>query len=403
MSWWRWLLGDDTPAPPPAPAKPPRVVPTPLPATSEVQALRRLRGLSRGEALDTGEAVAALRAMAGTSQERDALDAVRRALRTAPLDEPLRVAAAELFFQRGEHDEALAMIEQVASLGGLSLRAEIQAAAGDLAGACASIERVLARDIAAPGARERLARWRTRLGLPLPGAEVVSQDATLFTAARPTTPFRIVAEAGRGGAAVIYEAEDESLGRRLALKVYHRPQDAREQIEREAHVAVEAQGPGVVRVYDADLEAGWLALEWAHGTTLREHLRRRDLAWLLPLDAWLPALLDALARLHRLGWAHGDLKPGNVLFRAPGQPLLADFGVARRPGETWSAGTIGYLSPSRLAHQPVALSDDVYAVGRLLEDVAAVLGDQAPPSLRALAARCLADDRPADATALVPR
>ncbi len=402
MSWWRRLVGLDPQPPAVTPAPPPsRPLPAPLPATSEVAALRRLRGLTRGEPLPDDEAVAALRSMAGTTQEKEALEAVRKAARSLALGEPLRAAAAELFFQRGEHDEALALLERVSSLGGLQLRAEIQATHGDLAAACASLERVLARDIAAPGARERLLRWRARLGLPLPGAEAPSQDATLFTAAQPSTPFRIVAEAGRGGAAVVYEADDTALGRRIALKVYHRPADAREQIEREAWLAVEAAGPGVVRVHDIDLDAGWLALEWAHGATLREHLRHRDLDWLLPVEGWLTPLLGALARLHRLGWAHGDIKPGNVLFRAPNRPLLADFGVARHPGEPWAGGTPGYLSPRRLANQPAALSDDVYAVGRLIEVVASALGDQAPPHLTALAARCLADDRPDDAGALL--
>jgi hypothetical protein len=69
-----------------------------------------------------------------------------------------------------------------------------------------------------------------------------------------------------------------------------------------------------------------------------------------------------------------------------------------RPGK---GGTIGYLSPQRLAGGPAALADDVYALGRLLEDVVSALGEGAPASLRALAERCLADDRPATVEALL--
>lgn len=400
MSWWRKLFRLDeepvTPAPPSA-----RPLPAPLPATSEVAALRKLRGMARGEPLAEEEAIAAIRSMIGTSQEKEAIEALRKASRVTPLSEPLRVLTAELLQQRGDPAEALAMLGSVSSTGGLLQQADLRASLGDLAAACAALERVLARDISAPGARERLERWRGRLGLPSLGGEAPIQNGTVFTSAAPATPFRIVGEAGRGGAAVVYEAEDETLGRTIALKVYHRPQEAQPQIEREAGLAVEAAGIGVVRVFDVDLERGWLALEWAHRKTLRERLRGQEIDQLLPLDSWLPALLTAIARLHRLGWAHGDIKPGNVLFSLSGRPLLTDFGLARRPGESWQGGTIGYLSPQRLASAPVSLSDDVYALGRLLEDVASALGERAPDTLRELAARCLADDRPPSAEHIV--
>lgn len=401
MSWWRRLLGMDDPAPEP-PIAPPslRSVPTPLAPTSEVTALRKLRSLDQTP-VPPDEAVAALRSMIGTGLEKDALEAVRRAARGPSCPEPLRSLAAELFLRRGEPDEALSLLQSAMNLDGLVLRAEAQAALGDLASACASLERVLARDIAAPGILERLELWRSRLGLPLRGQADLARDATLFTAAQPSTPFRIVGEAGRGGAAVVYEAEDDALGRKVALKVYHRPEGAREQLEREACLASSVAGPGVVRVLDVSLDDGWLALEWVAGGTLRDLLRRRELAWLLPVSSWLDPLLGGLVRLHKEGWAHGDIKPGNVLFHAPGRPRLTDFGLARRPGEPWSGGTPGYLSPARLANQPASLADDVYALGRLLEDVLAVVGDEAAPGLRALAGRCLADDRPASVADLV--
>lgn len=398
MSWWRRILGLSSPAPP-APGHPPRPLPAPLPATSEVAALRKLRGMARGEPLPADEAVVALRSMAGTIQEREALDALRKASRLAPLDEPLRVVVAELLQQRGDPAEALALLGSPASTGGLLLLADLRAATGDLPAACSALERVLARDIATPGARERLERWRGLLGLPSLSGEVLHQDATLFTSAAPSSPFRIVAEAGRGGASVVYRAEDTLLLRTLALKVYHRPREHREQIAREAAVAVEAAGIGVVRILDVDLDQGWLAMEWASGSSLRERLRSSP-ASLLPVEPWLGPLLRAVARLHRLGWVHGDIKPGNVLLSSSGAALLSDFGIARRPGEAWQGGTLGYLSPQRLAGAPAALSDDVYAVGRVLEDITEALGAGAPPQLRTLASRCL-DPAPPSIEALL--
>lgn len=399
MSWWRKLLGlHGLPEPTPPSARP---VPAPLSVTSELAALRKLRGMARGEPLQDSEASAALRSMIGTSQEKEAIDALLKANRTNSLSEPLRVLVSELLQQRGDLPGALGLLGSVSSASGLMQQADLYAALSNLASACASLERVLARDISTPGARERLERWRIQLGLPPLGEEAPMAGGTVFTAATPTTPFRIVAEAGRGGAAVVYEAEDTILGRTIALKVYHRPQEARAQIEREASLAVEAAGLGVVRVFDVDLDRGWLALEWAHHQTLREYLRNRQ-SNPAPLSPhWLSTLLLALARLHRLGWAHGDIKPGNILLTRFGEPLLTDFGIARRIGESWQGGTPGYMSPQRLANAPVALSDDVYALGRLLEDIASSLGDQAPTPLINLAQRCLTEDRPPSAIPLL--
>ncbi|MCS6900441.1 MAG: hypothetical protein RMJ98_12415 [Myxococcales bacterium] len=392
MSWWKRLWRGTT-SPPPSPPPSVRPLPAPLPATSEVAALHKLRSMARGESLQEEEAIEALRSLTGTPQEKEAIEALRKAARSTSLGESLRLALAGLLQQRGSPAEALAILGSTTTVGGLMLQAELRAAQGDLAGACASLERVLARDMTAPGARERLERWRSRLGLPSLSGEVPLQDSTLFTSTAPATPFRILAEAGRGGAAVVYQAEDTGLGRLLALKVYHRPREARDQIEQEAALAVEAAGIGVIRIFDLDLDRGWLALEWAPGGTLRDHLRHNP-ACLLPVERWLPVLLTAIARLHRLGWAHGDLKPGNVLFASSGRPLLTDFGLARRPGELWQGGTVGYLSPRRLSGAPASLADDVYALGRLLDDVASALGTHTPPSIQALVEQCLADSPP---------
>jgi serine/threonine-protein kinase len=218
----------------------------------------------------------------------------------------------------------------------------------------------------------------------------------------------------RGGAGTVYEAEDELLGRRLAYKVYHRAQRDREQIAREARAAIEAAGPGVLRIFDADPEGGWLATEWIERGSLRDILRTERLGELLPLSGWLPALLSAVERLHEQRLVHADLKPGNVLFRSPTDPILGDFGICRLHGEQNLAGTPGYLSPERLAGAPADLRDDVYALGRIIEDVLAAFEQaagrgsldlaQAAAELdhyEDLARACLADaaSRPPDARA----
>jgi serine/threonine-protein kinase len=260
------------------------------------------------------------------------------------------------------------------------------------------IERVLARDIDAPGARERHERWRAQLGggrapaLPL-------DTPTVLRAEAPETSLRIVGEAGRGGAGTVYEALDEVLGRRVALKVYHRPAEARDKLVREARLAVQLSGRGVVRVFDADPGRGFIVMEWAPGGALKRWIARADVGMLWPVERWLIPLSHALERVHALGVVHGDVKPANVLFRAPDDPMLSDFGLARAAGQVVEGGSFGYLSPERLSGEPLTPADDIYALGRILEDALDALercaeADRPPVSerqrFRELAERALA-------------
>src|SRR5262249_12331094 len=153
------------------------------------------------------------------------------------------------------------------------------AAASELAAALALVERVLLRDFDWPGARERHARWRRVLGAAHGIAEsgggaagaLAGQDATAtLMTSKPDAPVRLLREVDRGGAGAVYEAEDRALGRRVALKVYHRRLERdRAQLLHEARVAVALAGAGIIRVFDVDAEQGWVAMEWAPLGTLR--------------------------------------------------------------------------------------------------------------------------------------
>lgn len=148
--------------------------------------------------------------------------------------------------------------------------------------------------------------------------------------------------------------------------------------------------------------------------------RLRGRPWPLLVRRLLP-VVDALAQIHDAGWVHGDVKSANVLLDADGLARLADFGSARRIGDTAATGASPYsVSPERLDGAPAAPADDIYAVGVLLYELvsghppfypdltpervrheapAPLAGRPAPPEeLRALVARCLAKspaDRPA--------
>jgi len=313
----------------------------------------------------------------------------------SPLPEPLLVAVASALVDRGEQVAGLRVLERAGSNDALLLRADLLARAGEPAAAVALVERVLLRDLDWPGARERHSRGLEAMGLHRAPTKPDPSSATMMTSA-PDAPFALLREIARGGAGVVYEAEDRELGRRVALKMYHRPDRDRPQLLHEARVAVALAGPGLVRVFDVDPQRGWLAMEWAPLGALRSRLTEPIARWALPLAS-------ALARVHAAGWVHHDVKPANVLFRTPEEPLLSDFGTARRRGEPSPPGSLGFVSPERLAGRASDPRDDVYGFGRILEEALDTVDQGAATSRwRTLAAACTGPDeaRPIDGEAL---
>jgi len=368
----------------------------PLPAP-----IARLLTLGDPGGPSEAEALGLLRTARATPHEGLVLDRLVQSSARSPLPADLALAVASALVDRGERSAARALLAHNDAAGSLLMRADLLAEDGDFASAVAMIERALLRDLDLPGARERRLAWRDRLGLREPAPRV---DPATATVAAPKTraPFELVRELARGGAGVVYLATDRELGRQVALKVYHHPARDRGLLLHEARVAASLEGPGVLRVFDIEPEAGWLALEWATLGALRDLLRAEERSSLVPLDAWLPSLVRALARVHLAGWVHHDVKPANVLMASGLEPWLADFGNARRPGEPSPPGSLGYVSPERLAGRPSDPRDDVYALGRVVEDVLhAVEGAPDAARWRKLAALCTAagDARPRDAEA----
>lgn len=379
----------------PAPACEPQVV-----VESAVARLARL-GEADGPSVD--EAIALLRQARGTTNEASAVSAALDAAEARPVAEDVLVACAELLAARGENASALRVLARVATVSGLVLAADLHASAGELSRAVGTIERALAKDLAAPGAIERHRRWRAALG----GTSVRprgAEQATMVTALPRGGPFRLLREVARGGAGAVYEAEDEVLGRRVAFKVYHDRVRGNGALEREVAATAELAGPGVVRLFDANPREGWIAFEWVPLGSVRDVLRSGDISPLEPLETWVRPLARALGRIHGRGWVHADVKPANILLRARDEPVLGDFGLARRVGAPSDGGSAGYVSPERLAGRASDPRDDVFGFGRVLEDVIDRLGPAgrlAP--WRALARACVGPDvdRPPDAEAVL--
>ncbi len=437
MSFWkRWFSSDEAdddpkarpeketaPEPaavgqvnPPAP-QPPSRRPKPAAAVDDAtkartERLARMRRAGREGGYTVAQAIRALRDHAGRAEQTPLLQAAVEGLSMqadGDLD-PLRVACATLLDERGQRSRALALVTPVRSIAGMMLAAELFAAEGKLARAVGMLERVLARDIDTPGARERHERYRSQLGGAAARTTRHDDQATVVAPSlERETPFRLLREVARGGSGTVYLAEDELLGRRVAYKVYHQHRDEQAQLEREARVSVRMRGPGVVRVFDADPVQGWIAMEWATGGSLRDRLKTGRVAELTPIRAWLGDIVAALTRVHDEGLVHGDLKPANVLFCDADRPILTDFGACHAAGEAQLAGTPGYMSPERLDGAPVDPRDDVYGFGRILEDIlgarddAGLEANDETQAIAKLALQCLApaDERPPSAHALI--
>ncbi|MEZ4401963.1 MAG: protein kinase [Kofleriaceae bacterium] len=186
-------------------------------------------------------------------------------------------------------------------------------------------------------------------------------------------PYRVGAMVGVGGGGEVFRAED-GRGRPLALKIGHAADDlSAARAAREAAIARRLASPQFPAVLGhGRLSDGrpWLAMEWLDGGTLGQRLTDRP--WPVAAVAALGHQLAlALATAHRAGVVHRDLKPDNVMFRADGQVVLVDLGLARAdqdPGTsaTRCAGTPLSMAPEQVLGEPVGPATDLYALGVLL-------------------------------------
>jgi tRNA A-37 threonylcarbamoyl transferase component Bud32 len=320
-----------------------------------------------------------------------AATALRALVERTPDDARARLRLARALTaagQRAAARRALDVFDDPARAGPHELAADVNrafAALDEADGARAEAaqrwERVLADDIDDSEARLRLAALRPEPPAPLAVATetLVSPEGT--TALR----YRLRHELGRGATAAVYLASDEALGIDVALKILH-PQlasagraDARRRFFAEGRVAAALRHPGVVAIYDLDEATRVLAMEYVAGGTLRSRLAAHRGTPLPPeeLGRTAASLLDALAYVHARGVAHGDLKPSNLLLRAPGEVVLADFGAAElRDADEGAraaaaAGTPQYLAPERLRGERPAAASDLYAAGAVLWEMAA--------------------------------
>jgi beta-lactam-binding protein with PASTA domain/predicted Ser/Thr protein kinase len=192
--------------------------------------------------------------------------------------------------------------------------------------------------------------------------------------------YKITSRLGSGGMADVFLAEDQQLGRNVALKLLHRrfaaDPDFVERFRREAQAAAGLQHPNVVSVYDRGAydETYFIAMEYLPGQSLKQLIRQE--APLDPVRAIdiVIQILKAARFAHRRGIIHRDLKPHNVIVDESGHAKVTDFGIARAGAsdmtETGSImGTAQYLSPEQAQGHPVSASSDLYAIGVVLYEL----------------------------------
>ena len=192
--------------------------------------------------------------------------------------------------------------------------------------------------------------------------------------------YRVLKRLGTGGMAEVWCAEDEVLGRNVALKLlgsrYAEDPEFRERFRREARAAAGLTHPNIVGIFDRAEWDGtpYIAMELVDGRTLKELVNQRGP---MPVDVAVDLteqLLKALGYAHRRGLVHRDVKPQNVIIDGEGQAKVADFGIARAVNSDMTetgaiVGTVQYLSPEQAHGQPVDQRSDLYSAGVVLYEL----------------------------------
>ncbi|MFC7488803.1 serine/threonine-protein kinase [Knoellia sp. CPCC 206453] len=194
--------------------------------------------------------------------------------------------------------------------------------------------------------------------------------------------YRLGAPLGRGGMAVVWRADDEMLGREVAVKTLDLTgpdsDNAGERFRREARATAMLNHPHIVTVYDTGVEehTAYLVMELLPGPTLAEEVRDSGP---LPIDAVRTIgyeVAGALQAAHDAGIVHRDIKPGNIAYAADGTVKVLDFGITQLVDEALGhhqltmtdtiVGTAEYLAPEQATGQRVDARADLYALGCVL-------------------------------------
>ncbi len=260
-----------------------------------------------------------------------------------------------------------------------------------------------AGDATADG-HQAFAPTQALLGTP-PPQDLVSQGSTIVPtwgpsayASLPEPGYQVGALIGRGGMGEVVVAQDQRIGREVAVKrirAKHPTHDAVERFLREARIQARLDHPAIVPVYELGTDADGLpyfTMKRLAGVTLGKRLQDKA-----PVQPLLRAFVDvclAIQLAHTRGVVHRDLKPSNIMLGDYGEVYVLDWGVARviadrsrtthpmqaitehdevEDGTTAGSilGTPGYMAPEQIKGHEVSPAADVYALGAILFEILA--------------------------------
>lgn len=189
--------------------------------------------------------------------------------------------------------------------------------------------------------------------------------------------FMIVRQIGEGGMSRVFEAEDETLGRRVALKIlnrqYSRDASRVEQFRQEALITANVNHPNVIKLYSVGYDQGYfyIAMELVNGGSLEQRIRREGT---IKEEEGLRIgreVAEGLRAAQQLGLIHRDVKPANILFTETGTSKVVDFGLAlfveRGPdssSEIWA--TPYYVAPEKIIDNREDYRSDIFSLGATL-------------------------------------
>jgi tetratricopeptide (TPR) repeat protein len=215
------------------------------------------------------------------------------------------------------------------------------------------------------------------------GTEIMTGDGE-SAAPRPgrstTDGYEIVAELGRGGMGIVYQARQTALNRLVALKVIKSAEFASAaeliRFQNEAEAVAQLDHPNIVPIYEVGQRAGqrFFSMKLVPGSSLDKKLG--DFVADVTASARLVATIaGAIQHAHERGILHRDLKPANILLDERGQPHVTDFGLARQiatesglTNSGYPVGTPSYMSPEQVKGEKGSFTTatDVYGLGSIL-------------------------------------